>query len=221
MNKIAAYSPYPVYTRAEKIADGAIHVAGVMMALMAVPVLVTLVAVWHGTAGVITATVIYGLSLIAMKGISACYHMSAPSPFKEILRRFDHSAIYLLIAGTYTPFGVLVGGAAGFWTLVGIWTCAAAGISLQVLAPRKLEWLGLALYLGMGWAILLFGWPMLIALSTATITLVAIGGLTYTIGVGFHLAKRMPFHNAIWHGMVLAASGVFYAAVIVETYLRA
>ncbi|MEM0923629.1 MAG: hemolysin III family protein [Pseudomonadota bacterium] len=221
MNEVAPYCPFPVYSRAEKIADGAVHIAGVMMALMAVPVLVTLVAVWHGTAGVVTATVIYGLSLISMMAVSACYHMSAPSPLKEILRRMDHSAIYLLIAGTYTPFGVLVGGAAGFWTLVGIWTCAAAGISLKVLAPRRLECFALALYLGMGWAILLFGWPMLSALSSATVTLIAIGGLTYTIGVGFHLAKRMPFHNAIWHGMVLAASGVFSAAVIVETFLRA
>ena len=221
MNEVAPLHAFPTYSRAERVADAAVHITGVTASLMAVPVLVTLVAVWHGTAGVITATVIYGLSLIAMKAVSAFYHMSTPSPFKEALRRFDHSAIYLLIAGTYTPFGVLVGGAAGFWTLVGIWTAAAAGVSLKFLAPRRLEWLALTLYLGMGWAILGFGWPMLIELSTATITLVAIGGLTYTIGVGFHLAKRLPFHNAIWHGLVLAASAVFYAAVIVETYLRA
>ncbi|MEM7506990.1 MAG: hemolysin III family protein [Pseudomonadota bacterium] len=212
---------HPAYTRQERVADAVVHIAGVTSSLMAVPVLITLVAVWHGTASVITAAVIYGLSLIAALSISASYHMTSHPPIKEILRRLDHSAIYILIAGTYTPFAVLVGGSAGLWMLVGIWTAAATGVAMQILAPRKLEWVALVLYLGMGWAILLFGYPLLIALSNATIALIAVGGLTYTAGVGFHLWHRLPFHNAIWHGFVLAASGVFYAAVIVETYLRA
>lgn len=212
---------YPDYSRAERIADAAIHFMGVAFALLAVPVLITLVAVWHGDASTISAAVIYGLSLIAMMSISASYHMISHPGVKEVLRRFDHSAIYVLIAGTYTPFGALVGGDAGFWMLIGIWLAAIAGVSLQVLAPRRLEWLGLALYLGMGWAILLVGWPLLMALSTATITLIAVGGLTYTAGVGFHLWRQLPFHNAIWHGFVLAASGVFYAAVLVEAYVKA
>ncbi|MEM6906963.1 MAG: hemolysin III family protein, partial [Pseudomonadota bacterium] len=128
---------------------------------------------------------------------------------------------YLLIAGTYTPFALMVGGAAGIGMLIGIWTAAAAGVALQVLAYRKLEWLALVLYLGMGWAVLLFGWPMFMALSEPTIWLITVGGLTYTVGVGFHLWERLPFHNAIWHGLVLAASFVFYAAVIVESRILA
>lgn len=210
---------FPSYSRAERIADNVVHIVGVIFSMLAVPVLITLVAFWHGDFPAITATSIYGVSLIAMFAISASYHLVNAAPVKELLRRFDHSAIYILIAGTYTPFVALVGKEIAPWMLLGIWLAAAAGVSIKVLAPRRLEWLGLALYLGMGWAIMLFGYPLLIRLSDATIVLIAVGGLTYTAGVGFHLWQRLPFHNAIWHGFVLAASGVFYAAVIVESYV--
>ncbi|MEM6932683.1 MAG: hemolysin III family protein [Pseudomonadota bacterium] len=210
-------SQAPAYTRAERIVDAAIHCTGVSTSLMAVPVLITLVAVWHEDAPKITATSIYGVTLVAMFAMSALYHNVTHQRAKEILRRLDHSAIYLLIAGTYTPFAVLAGGAASYWLLGGIWTAAATGIALQLLAYRRLEWLALVLYLMMGWAVVVFGWPLLMKLADATIILITIGGLLYTAGVGFHLAQRMPFHNAIWHAFVLAASCVFYAAVLVES----
>lgn len=212
---------YPSYTRAERIADTAIHFAGVTASMLAVPVLITLVAVWHGDASTITAASIYGVSVIAMFACSASYHIATNVRAKEVLRRLDHSAIYVLIAGTYTPFAVLAGGEAGYWLLGGIWTAAITGVALQLLAYRKLEWLALALYLLMGWAVVIFGWPLLMSLSDATIILITTGGIIYTIGVAFHLAQRLPFQNAIWHGFVLVASFIFYAAVLVENRVAA
>ncbi|MEM7237947.1 MAG: hemolysin III family protein [Pseudomonadota bacterium] len=214
-------SSYPSYSRAERIADGVIHCTGVSTSLMAVPVLITLVAVWHPYISTITATSIYGVSLIAMFTFSALYNIVSHPRAKEVLRRLDHSAIYLLIAGTYTPFAVLAGGAAGYWLLGGIWAAALTGIGLQLLAYRRLEWLALVLYLMMGWAVVIFGWTLLMALSDATIILIAAGGILYTTGVAFHLSQRLPFHNAIWHGFVLAASIVFYVAILVESRIVA
>lgn len=209
-------NPYPSYSRAERIADNVIHVMGVTASMLAVPVLITLVAVWHGDFSRITAVSIYGVSLIAMFALSASYHLVSRETAKEILRRLDHSAIFILIAGTYTPFAVLAGGTAGFWMLGGIWVAAALGVTLQVLAFRKLEWIALVLYLVMGWAVILFGWPLLMVLSMPTIVLITVGGAIYTLGVVFHLWHRLPFQNAIWHGCVLVASILFYAAVLVE-----
>ncbi|MEM8791590.1 MAG: hemolysin III family protein [Pseudomonadota bacterium] len=212
---------YPFYSRAERIADGIIHCTGVMVSMLAVPVLITLVAVWHGDAPNVTAVSIYGVSLIAMFAASAAYNMAGEWRWREVLRRLDHSAIYLLIAGTYTPFAIYAGGEGAAWLLVGIWAAAATGVSLQMLAYRKLEWLAIVLYLGMGWSVVLFGKPVLAALSEPTITLMTTGGMLYTVGVAFHLWHRLPFHNAIWHGFVLAASFVFYAAVLVESRIVA
>ncbi|MBY8975837.1 hemolysin III family protein [Rhodobacteraceae bacterium NNCM2] len=212
---------YPSYTRAERMVDATIHFAGVMTSVFAVPVLITLVAVWHGDFSTITATSIYGVSLIAMFACSASYHIVTRETVKEVLRRLDHSAIYILIAATYTPFVVLANGEFGYWVMAGVWVAALTGVTLQMLAYRKLEWLALVLYLAMGWTVVVFGWPILSSLSEPTVILIAIGGLIYTIGVGFHLWHRLPFHNAIWHGFVLVASFVFYAAVMVENRMVA
>ncbi|MEM1278187.1 MAG: hemolysin III family protein [Pseudomonadota bacterium] len=208
---------YPSYSRAERIADGVIHCTGVAVSMLAVPVLITLVAVWHGDAPNVSAVSIYGVSLIAMFAISAAYHIGGDWRWRDVLRRLDHSAIYILIAGTYTPFAIYAGGEGAAWLLTGIWAAAATGVSLQILAYQRLEWLAIVLYLSMGWSIVLFGGPIMDALSAPTIVLITTGGMLYTLGVGFHLWRRLPYHNAIWHGFVLTASFVFYAAVLVES----
>jgi len=207
---------YPVYSRAERIADAILHVTGVTAALVAVPVLITLAAVWHGDAPTIAAAAVYGAGLIAMLAFSAAYNLVRQPRAKEVLRRFDHAAIYVKIAGTYTPFAVLSAGAHAAVILTGIWSAALAGLVLKLAAPRRLEGLAIALYLAMGWAILAIGGPMLHGLSAAALVLVLTGGGLYTLGVAFHLCRRLRFQNAIWHALVLAASFVFYAAVLVE-----
>ena len=208
------------HTRAEQIADAAIHLVGVVSALFAVPVLVTLAAAWRGDGPLVTAVAIYGVSLIAMLGFSASYNLAhfrlTPGRALDWLRRLDHAAIYVKIAGTYTPYGVIAGGPAGKWLLIGVWSGAALGFIGKLVAPHRWQRVSLAFYLALGWAFVLALEPISRSITRATFVLVAIGGTLYTVGVIFHLWQRLPFQNAIWHLFVLVATFVFYAALLVE-----
>ncbi|MEL6645196.1 MAG: hemolysin III family protein [Pseudomonadota bacterium] len=203
------------YTRAEYISDAVVHVTGLVAALIAVPVIITLTAVWSGDANTITAMSIYGICLIAMLGCSALYNMVMRPSWRDLLRRIDQSVIYLKIAGTYTPFVALTGSQAGLF-LAGIWGVALTGTSLILFSPGRVRVLSLILYLGLGWAGAIWGGPLVSTLSTPGFILLLIGGLTYTVGVVFLLWETLPFHNTIWHIFVLAATFVCYAAVMVE-----
>ncbi|WP_430449528.1 PAQR family membrane homeostasis protein TrhA [Rhodophyticola sp.] len=203
------------YSRAEYVSDAVVHVSGLSAAMIGGPVMITLAAVWIGDATIITATAIYTVCLIAMLLCSALYNMILTPSWQDQLRRIDQSAIYLKIAGTYTPVLVLTGAHAG-WFLAGIWGVALAGASIILFSARRHRYLALALYLGLGWAGVAFGGPILAGLSQAGLILLLIGGLTYTAGVIFHVWENLPFHNTIWHVFVLVASGVIYAAVLVE-----
>jgi hemolysin III len=209
-----------IYSRAEQMSDAVVHVAGLVAALVAVPVLITLAAVWFGDASTVIAAIVYGLSLIGMFACSALYNMTPLPHWKDLLRRIDQSAIYLKIAGTYTPFAVLTGSQAGFF-LAGVWSAALAGASLILLSPGRLKWSALALYLGLGWAGALIGGPLVEGLSPAGLGLILSAGGIYTLGLVFFLWERLPFHNTIWHVFVLAASFLLYAAVLVELWGRA
>jgi hemolysin III len=213
------------YTRAEQLADAAIHLVGVVGALMAVPVLVMLAATWRGDGPLVMAVAIYGASLIAMLSFSASYNLAqlrlAPGRAVDWLRRLDHATIYVKIAGTYTPYGVIAGGPVGKWLLIGVWSGAAVGFLGKLLAPHLWQRASLALYLGLGWAIVLALEPISQSITRATLVLVAVGGMLYTVGVVFHLWQRLPFQNAIWHLFVLVATAVFYAALVVEIAIGA
>ncbi len=207
---------HPRYSRAERIADTVLHIIGVIAALVAAPVLVTLAAVWYGDASTVGAALIYGASLIAMLTFSACYHMAREGRAKQILRRLDHAAIYVKIAGTYTPLAVLLGGDAAPSILAGIWGAAFVGVAFKMVSARRWAGITLTLYLAMGWAVVVVGGPILNGVSNATFTLIAAGGVLYTIGVGFLYWERLRFHNAIWHAFVLIASFLIYAAILLE-----
>lgn len=212
----------PAYTPAERRADAVLHATGLGAAAVAAPVLIALAALWHGGAdgggATIAAVAVYAACLIAMFAASACYHLIDRPRMLDWLRRLDHAAIYAKIAGTYTPFTVLLGGERAPLILAGMWSAAGAGILLKLLAPGRLEWLTLGLYLAMGWAIVAVGGPILAALGTPALVLLFVGGGLYTVGVVFHLWDSLPFQNVIWHGAVLAASFVFYAAVVLELW---
>jgi len=199
-------------SRAESRGDAIIHAAGILAALVGVPVLVTLAAVWHGSATALAGVGIYGAALLAMLGCSFAYHHLPRPAWKPMLLRLDHSAIYVKIAGTYTPFALLSGGA-GAGLVAGLWGAAVAGCGLQMLSSGRTRWPGFALYLGMGWAGLLAGWTLFDTLSPAVMALIVTGGVIYTLGVAFFLWERLPFNVAIWHGFVLAASALFFVAV--------
>ena len=207
---------HPHYSRAERLADSVLHYIGVISALVAVPVMVTLAAVWYGDASTVGAAVVYGVSLIAMLTISACYHMATHGRAKQILRRLDHAAIYVKIAGTYTPLAVLLAGDAAPSILAGIWGAALVGVAFKMVSARRWAGITLTLYLAMGWAVVVVGGPILDEVSNATFRLISTGVVLYTIGVGFLYWERLRFHNAIWHAFVLIASFLIYAAILLE-----
>ncbi len=201
------------YSRAEYLSDTAVHLTGVLAVTAAVPVLIVLAALLDGSVGRVTAVTVYGASLFAMIACSAIYNIFPHPEWEWLLQRLDHSAIYLKIAGTYTAFVLIAG--QGFVLAAGLWAAALAGISLKLISPQRWRWLGLSLYLGMGWAATLLGWNIFAELPGEVIALVASGGLLYTVGVGFYLWERLPFHYTIWHLFVLAASLTIYAGLVV------
>jgi hemolysin III len=203
------------YSRAEWISDAVVHVLGVVAALMAVPVLITLAVVLRGDAPAVTSTAVYGVALIAMLGFSAAYNMTTRPRPRRIFRSLDHTAILVKIAATYTPFALL-SGVQATGLLAGLWTAAFGGAFLRAFAPDRLKYAAVALALLMGWAGLIAGGEVFADLSFSVMALITTGGLLYTLGVGFFLFDRLPFHYTIWHVCVLAASAVFYAAVTVQ-----
>lgn len=205
------------YSRAEYVSDAVVHVAGLALALMAVPALIVVAALVRGDAPSVVGTSVYGAALILMLLASALYNMILRPDWSGILKRLDHSGIYIKIAGTYTPFTLISG--QGIGLMAGLWGAALAGVTLKVLAPHRFRWLGLALYLGMGWAGVIAGRALMAALPTPVIVLMITGGVLYTLGVIFYLWDRLPYHNTIWHVFVLVASLVFYAAVMVQVVL--
>jgi len=207
---------YAVYGRDERLADAALHVAGVAAALIAAPAIVSRAATLYGDASTVTGAAVYGFGLTAMLVCSASYHLTTHPLAKAILRRFDHAAIYLKIAATYTPFTILLAGDRAASILAPIWTAALIGLALKLIAPHRVERISLALYLAMGWAILAIGGPILHGLSPEGLGLMLTGGALYTVGVVFFVWDRLRFHNAIWHAMVLAASFSVYAALFIE-----
>jgi hemolysin III len=203
------------YSRAERFSDAVVHVSGLSVVLIAVPVLVILAVILRGDAAAVVGTTLYGVALIAMILCSALYNMAEQPQWRAFFRHFDQTAIFIMIAATYTPFVVLSGGQAG-WLLGGLWVAAFAGAAMRMVAPDRLQLVAVGIALAMGWAGVFAGSAFFAALSWPVIVLIVTGGILYTIGVVFFLCERLPFHMTIWHVFVLAASMVFYAAVMVH-----
>lgn len=202
------------YTRPERVADAIVHALGVTAAAIAAAVLLGF-AIAAGSAERIVAAAIYGAGMLATFGFSAAYHACAAPLWKERLRRCDHAAIYLMIAGTYTPLAlVAIGGTTGITLLAAVWSVAFAGLALKLGWPRRFERLSLVLYLALGWCGLFALGAIVDALPVPALVLLLVGGLLYTVGVGFHVWRGLKFQNAIWHGCVLSAAACHYAAVV-------
>jgi hemolysin III len=201
------------YDRAEIIADGVVHAIGLCLGFVgAVTIVVIAVRVERIE---VTPILIYVIGLITMLTLSAAYNMWPVSPAKWVLRRFDHSAIYLLIAGTYTPFlvqmkNVLASAGLG----VGVWLSAVIGIALKLALPGRFDRLTVVLFLLLGWSGLIAYDSLVSALPSASLWLLAIGGILYSVGALFHVWRGLRFQNAIWHGFVLLAASCHYAAVV-------
>jgi len=206
-------APAPEYTLRERIADGCVHVVGVAASLIGLLTLLV-IGVQSNTTLWVVSLAIYGLALVACFTCSACYNMVVRPKLKAVFHRLDHAAIFLLIAGTYTPFAMMKMDASTGHVLLGVvWTIAAVGILIKLAAPRYLQGVSTALYLVQGWAVVAAWAPLTDAVSTRVAVLIALGGLLYTVGVVFHLS-RLPYQNAIWHAFVLCAASLHYAAVV-------
>jgi hemolysin III len=210
---------FPAYDRGEVIADTCVHFVGVSAGIAAVATLLA-AAARHADMRLLLGVGLYGAGLLAMLTFSALYSLARPSGRKEWLRRFDHAAIFVMIAGSYTPFLLSrIGGAWGFGMLAFVWLAAAAGATLALTAPRRHERLELAAYLALGWCVLVTSGRLFTEIAPTAILLLIIGGLIYSLGVIVLLWRRLGYHNAIWHGLVLIAAGCHYAAVFVGVVL--
>lgn len=204
---------FPEYTASERLADGFIHVVGTVCALAAIAVLLIQIAP-SAPALSVASIAVYGAGLLAMLGFSAGYNMVSKPNWKRVLRRLDHAAIFVMIAGTYTPFSLIaIGGRTGVALLVGVWLIALIGVAVVTFAPKWADKISIVIYLAQGWAILLVVDPLVASVSTRVLVLLAAGGILYTVGVLFHLWEKLPYHNAIWHLFVLLAAACHYWAV--------
>ena len=189
------------------------HGLGAVLALIGASVLTTLAAV-RGDGARLGAALTFGLSLVGLYAASTLYHAVAHPPAKARLKVLDHCAIYLLIAGTYTPFALIgLNGPVGAGLFVAVWTLACAGIVFKWFFTGRFKGLSTAIYLAMGWIALAFAGPLLEALPAATIGWLFAGGLAYSAGTVFYLSRR-PYAHAVWHAFVLAGSVCHYVAVV-------
>ncbi|TKW75404.1 MAG: hemolysin III family protein, partial [Bradyrhizobium icense] len=185
------------YDRAEIIADGVVHIVGVCFGLVAATVLIVLAAVYASALDIVVSAV-YVAGLLAMLGLSATYNLWPVSRAKWVLRRFDHSAIYVLIAATYTPFIMEVKESLlAIALLIGVWCAAIGGIVLKLKFPGRFDRLAVGLYLAMGWSGMMLYDSVVKALPAMALGFVVAGGVLYTLGVVFHAWQRLRFQNAI------------------------
>jgi len=200
------------YDRSEILADGIVHVLGIVMATIGAAVLMVM-TVPSSDIVRLAAVTVYLIGLLAMFCSSAAYNLWPVSPFKWRLRQLDQSAIYLLIAATYTAFMLPTYGAFSV-VLAVVWGAALVGMAIKLFWPGYLDRASVVLYLAVGWSGIFTMGPIAAALAPITLWLVVAGGVLYSVGVVFHLWSRLRFQNAIWHGFVLTAATFHYAAVL-------
>ena len=203
-----------VYTKKEEMVNAITHGIGVLLSITALVFLV-MFAVQNGSTWHVVTFTIYGVSMLLLYLSSTLVHSFPEGKLKDLFEIFDHAAIYLFIAGTYTPFTLIVINGALGWTLLGIvWGIAIVGIVFKSFFVKKFMYISTVLYIAMGWLIVI-GWnPLVNTLPTAGITLLVVGGLLYTIGAIFYVWRGFTFHHAVWHLFVLAGSVTHFFAIL-------
>lgn len=204
---------HPQYSPAEEVASSVSHALGIVLAIAGLAVLAAFAAL-HGGAWRIVSVSIYGTTLILLFTASTLYHAVQSPRVKPVLRLLDHAAIYLLIAGTYTPVTLISLRGPWGWSLFAIvWTLAIIGIALELRHVRN-RVVAALLYLGMGWVGIIAIKPMIASVEPAGLWLLLAGGLCYTFGVPFYLWKRLPYNHALWHLFVLAGSVLQFFSIL-------
>ena len=193
-------------------ADAAVHALGLILGVAGS---VAILIVATRSPGQVGPILVYVVGLLAMLGCSAAYNLRLASPRREWLRRFDHAAIFVMIAGTYTPLTLLKlrePWSSGLTAVM--WTAAAFGIVAKLVQPRRIESLSVFLYLLMGWIGVFAIDELLVSVERGSLLLLLAGGVVYSLGTIFHLSSRLPYQQALWHASVLAAASIHYAAIL-------
>ena len=200
--------------RREEFANSVSHAVGLIAAIAATPILIVNAVKVGGAADVVGSS-IFGAAMITLYLTSTLFHAAPPGQGRDRLQRCDHAAIYVLIAGTYTPFTLGVLGGAWGWTLFGlIWGAAVIGLVIKLLAKVGHRHISTALYLAMGWLVLIALRPLMESMPTHGLGWLVAGGAFYTAGVGFYLAERVAYAHFAWHLFVLAGSTCHFFAVL-------
>ena len=209
------------YTLAEEIAHAITHGVGLLLSIAGLVVLIVLASL-RGDAWHVVSVSVYGATLVLLYSASTFYHALPAPRAKNVFRTLDHAAIYVLIAGTYTPF-MLVNLRGGWgWALFGVvWGLAVLGIVLEAVAKQRVRVLSVILYLGLGWLIAIAVKPLVQSVEPGGLVLLVAGGLAYSVGVVFYGWKRLPYHHAVWHLFVMAGSLFHFFAVLFYVIPRA
>ena len=195
------------YSTGEEIANSVTHGVAALLSIAGLVVMLSMMPV--------TAGAVFGASMIFLYTASTLYHAIPNLRVKRILQVLDHSAIYVMIAGSYTPFClVTLKGTTGTMLCIAVWSIALAGIILQPVLMKRAEWLNCLLYLLLGWCVVLVFEPLMAALPSAGIWLLAAGGVVYSLGVIFYLWERIPYNHAIWHLFVLGGTALQFFSVL-------
>lgn len=206
-------------TPSEHTADLIVHVVGLTLAAVGGIVLAVMSAIYGGAAAA-TATAVYALCLVAMLTASTVYNLTRPCAARPVLRRLDEAAIFLMIAGSYTPFTTQR--FEGWWSIgftAVVWAIAFAGVAAKLVAPRISDAFWSGVYVVFGWLAVLALKPMIDTVNPIALGLLVLGGLIYTAGVFFFISPKLKYRRAIWHGFVVAGAGVHWAAVLVGVVL--
>lgn len=210
-----AFSKKSIYSTGEEIANAVTHGVAALMSIAGLAILVGFAVAYSGSPTVITAVSVFGASMIFLYVASTLYHAIPNPKAKQILQRLDHSMIFVLIAGSYTPFClVTLKGVTGIGLCIAVWSIAIVGIALQGVLIKQSKWLNSLLYLAMGWLVLLVIEPLIESLPNTGLWLLTAGGLSYSLGVIFYVWKTLPYSHAIWHLFVFAGTVLQFLAVL-------
>lgn len=206
-------SPESRDLNAERAADQAVHLVGLLAGAVGAIAIVARASV-SADPVTLTAITVYALALLTMLGASAAHNRGLSRAGEELRRRIDHAAIFVMIAGTYTPFmtGFLSGGPA-IGATAAVWSAALAGAVVKLRYPRRFERLSVALYLALGWQGLFLMPSLFASLPEQVAILIVAGGALYSVGAAFYAWRALPFQTAIWHGFVVVAAGCHYVAI--------
>jgi hemolysin III len=214
------WSPRRAFSLAEIVADGVVHGIGLLVALTLGTLLIVFAAMGSARPE-LPAIIVYVATLLTVLGVSLAFNLAGPmSGFRRVMARLDQAAIFLLIAGTYTPFLAVIGGTpAGQTMTILIWGAALIGVALKLIVPERFGRLAILLYLGIGWSGVLVFQTLAATLPAVTLWLILAGGIAYSAGIIFHLWDRLKFQNVLWHVFVVTGAtlhlwAIFYCMVL-------